>query len=238
MQESSPLHSGLLILPLVLTEAVAAMAAGLLINHTGRYLELIRLGVALLTIGNGLYIHLSTTSSLGEIIAVQLVAGIGAGFLFEPPLLSLQAGISQDDTATATATLGFVRNLATSSSIVLGGVVFQNSMALRQPALRAAGLPATLLADLAGATAAANMFAIRTIADDRQRRAVKEAFAWSLRNMWILYTCLSAGGVVASVFITRQVLSKEHTETRTGLKREEEREKKKKENRSLNLPTK
>lgn len=75
---------------------------------------------------------------------------------------------------------------------------------------------------LAGGAAAANVFVIKGIADAGQKRAVKEAFAWSLRNMWILYTCLSGCGVVASGFITKQVLSKEHTETRTGLKKETE----------------
>lgn len=128
--------------------------------------------------------------------------------------------ISQDDTAAATATFGFVRNLATSMSIVIGGVAFQNSMRLREPELLAAQLPQDLAMALAGPSATANVVTIRDIKDPLQQLVVKEAFAGSLRNMWILYTCVAACGLLASLFITEQVLSQEHTETETGIKRQ------------------
>jgi len=54
------------------------------------------------------------------------------------------------------------------------------------------------------------------IQDAFQRREVLKAFAWSLRNMFILYTCLAAVAMVASVFIKHQRLNTEHTETKTG----------------------
>jgi MFS family permease len=218
VKEASPVHSGVLVLPILLTEALASIISGLVIHRVGRYLELIRLGTAFLTIGTGLYIHFDTTSFLGEIIGFQIVAGTGAGLLFSPPLIALHSNVAPDDTATTTATFGLIRNVATSMSIVIGGVVFQNSMQLRQPELQAAGLPADLVEKLAGASAMANIMVIRAIPDTGQQLAVKNAFTWSLRNAWILYTCVAAGGLVASVFITKQLLSQEHTETRTGIK--------------------
>ncbi|TKA73785.1 hypothetical protein B0A49_02846 [Cryomyces minteri] len=223
-KEASPIRSGVLILPITVTEALLGITAGIVINRTGRYLELIWIGMTLLTIGNGLYIHLNATSSIAEIVAFELVAGIGAGLLFEPPLIALQAMVSQDDTATATATLGFVRNLATSMSIVLGGVVFQNSMQMNAPGLRAVGLPADITQQLSGSTAAANVMVVGTIADPAQKLAVKQVFAGSLRNMWILYTCVSACGLAASGFIAKSVLSKEHSETKTGLRKKKDEE--------------
>jgi len=194
---------------------------GLLIHRTGRYLEIIWTGLLLMTIGNGLYIYLNATSPLGQIIGFQLVAGCGAGLLFEPPLIALQAMVSQDDTATTTATLGFVRNLATSLSVVLGGVVFQNGIEKRIPYLQAAGLPANVTTAFSGADAAANVLLIGTIQDEAQKMVIKEAYAWALRNIWILTTCLAFCGVVSSVFIKKSVLSREHVETRTGLKEKE-----------------
>jgi hypothetical protein len=221
--EASPLHSGVLILPITITEALMGITVGVLIHRTGRYLELIYLGVVLMTIGNGLYILFSATSSLATVIGFQIVAGIGAGALFEAPLLGLQAFVSQEATATATSTFGFVRNLATSLSIVIGGVIFQNSMDLQVSSLSYPPiiLPSNITDVLLGGAAAANVMIIATIQDPIQKFAVKEAFAWSLRNMWILYTCLSALAVVASLFIKRQVLSKEHVETRTGIRKDE-----------------
>ncbi|KAF7157309.1 hypothetical protein CNMCM5623_001432 [Aspergillus felis] len=220
VKEASPMRSGILVLPLVLSEAFAGIITGAVIHRTGRYRELIWLGMTLLTIGNGLYIHLNAYSSLGQIIGYQVLSGIGAGFMFEPPIIAIQAMVSQDETATATATLGFIRNLATSASIVIGGVVFQNSMSQMKSTLLAAGMSETLTEQMSGDSAAANIELIKTIQDATQLLAVKEAFAWSLRNMWILYTCMSALGIVAGLFILKTRLNKEHVETRTGLKSE------------------
>ena len=190
---------------------------GFLIHRTGRYIEIMWVGTFLMTLGFGLFIHLNATSSVGEIVAFLFVAGLGSGLLFEPPLIALQAHVSQDDTATATATFGFSLNMAMSISIVVGGVIFQNSMQNRGSTLRAAGLTTDIVHKFAGDDAAANVMVISTIADAAQKLAVKEAFAWSLRNMWILYTCVSFLGIVASAFIEKRELSKEHVETKTGL---------------------
>ena len=131
---------------------------------------------------------------------------------------SLQTLVSQDDTATATATLSFIRGLCLALSIVIGGVVFQNSMSMQAPKMRASGLPLNITQQLSGTDAAANVMVVRTLQDAAQKLVVKEAFAWSLRNMWIMFTCVGACGIIASAFISKQVLGREHTETRTGLR--------------------
>lgn len=222
VRSAPPIQSGVYILPLTVIEAIMGIACGIIIHRTGRYREPIWAGMVLLTLGTGLYIDISATSSLGKVIAFEIVAGMGAGLIFEPPLIAIQALVAQEDVATATATLGFVRNLATSMSIVIGGVVIQNSMSLQASHLRAAGLSPALVRDFTGGDAAANVNMIKQIADPAQRLAVKEAFAWSLRNMWILMTGVAAVGALASWCIQTSVLSKEHTETKTGLQEKKE----------------
>ncbi|KAL9623571.1 MAG: hypothetical protein Q9204_007942 [Flavoplaca sp. TL-2023a] len=222
VEEASPIRSGVLILPFILSETVMGIMVGFLIHRTGRYLEFMWIGTILMTLGFGLFIHLGATSSLIEIVVSQIVAGIGSGMLFEPPLIAIQAHVSQDDTATATATYGFTMNMAMSISIVVGGVIFQNSMQNRGSTLSAAGLSSEIVHKFAGDDAAANVGIISTVADAAQELAIKEAFAWSLRNMWILYTCVSFLGIIASIFLKRKELSKEHIETRTGLGKKDE----------------
>jgi len=178
--------------------------------------------MALCTLGMGLYIYIDASTPLATILGLEVVEGLGAGMLFEPPLIAMQALVKQDDVATATATLGFIRNLATSMSIVIDGVVIQNSMASRSSALAAAGLSPKLLADFTGGDASANVEMIKDIVDVAQRNAVKEAFAFSLQRTWILMTAVSAFGLVASFFIVKSHLSKEHTETKTGIKEKEQ----------------
>ncbi|KAF9894295.1 hypothetical protein FE257_007798 [Aspergillus nanangensis] len=215
---ASPFHSGLLILPFVLSEAGLSLAAGIIIHRTGRYLEIIWIGMAFVVCGMGLFINYDATSSLGKIIGYQIAAGLGCGLLFFPPLLALQNNVPQSANASATATFCFVRNVAMAMSVVLGGVVFQNSMDMQQSTLIGAGLSASTTEELTGAEAAANVVVIPSIEDAGQRQAVKDAYALSLRNLWILYACLAAVGFVASLFIGRQQLRKEHVEMKTGLK--------------------
>lgn len=125
-KSASPLRSGVLLLPDEISEAAMGILSAVIIHQTGRYREIIWVGTLLMTIGLGLLIQFQTDTSIAEIVGFQLVAGIGAGLLFQPPLIAVQAMSSQADTATATGTLGFVRNIATSLSVVLGGIVFQN----------------------------------------------------------------------------------------------------------------
>jgi MFS family permease len=221
--EASPLQSGTLILPIAVTEALMGITTGIIIHSTGHYLEVTYFGVILMTVGNGLYTTFSASPSLSSIVGFQIVAGIGAGALFEAPLLGLQAFVSQHDTATATGTFSFVRNLATSLSIVVGGVIFQNSMDLQVTSLGLppVSLPTNITSALSGGSAAANVMIVAMIQDPAQKLAVKEAFACSLKNMWIFYTIVSGFTVIASAFIKRQVLSREHVETITGIRKEE-----------------
>lgn len=170
-----------------------------------------------MTLGNGLYINLSVNSHIGEIIGYQILSGLGIGFLFQTPIIAIQATVPHGDTATATATLGFVRNMANAFSIIIGGVVFQNSMAKRQASLLESGMSPNMAAQMTGDSAASVEY-IGGIKDKAQLLAVREAFAWSLRNMWILYTCMSFLGILFSFFILRVNLSKNHVETKTGLK--------------------
>ncbi|KAI1206936.1 MFS general substrate transporter [Annulohypoxylon truncatum] len=224
VKQASPFHSGLLIIPMMITEAAVDISAGILIHRTGRYREIIWAGVTLMTLGTGLYITFGTNTSTAKIIGLEIIGGLGPALLFQAPMLAVQNTVKQADTAAATAALGFTRNLATALSIVLGGVVFQNSMSSRQSSLAAAGLSGSVLSALSGDRAAANVEIVKTIQDASQRLAVQDAFAWSIRNMFIMYTGVAGVAMVASAFIKHQRLSTEHAETKTGIQELTQRE--------------
>lgn len=217
VKQASPLQSGLLILPMMITCATVDILSGVFMHQIGRYRELIWAGTTFLALGSGLYIMFGTDTTLATIIGFQIIFSIGMSLLFQTPTMALQSNVTQAETATATATLGFIRNLATSLSIVIGGAVFQNSMTLRVPSLAASGLGEVELEAFSGYSAAANVDIMKSIDDPAQRQAVEDAFAWSIRNMFIMYTAIVAVGVVASAFIKQRHMSKEHTETKTGL---------------------
>lgn len=141
----------------------------------------------MLVLGSGLLIHLTSHSSAVEITLIQIVTGCGAGLSYSGPLLALQAHVDGEDTATATATLGFARNMATAVAVVVGGVVFQNGME-SQAAVLKAGLGEALAGMFSGKEAAANVVNVKGL-DEVQRVLVKAAYAASLRRVWVLFTC-------------------------------------------------
>ena len=210
-------------MPITFTQAIIGIVTGLIVYKTGRYIEILWAGVVMLTLGNGLYISLDAGSPLSKIIVFEIIAATGAGFLFQPPLIALQANVAPKDTASATATLGLVRNLATSLAIVIGGVLFSNGMDSQKSGYFDKGLSANLTQTFSGLSAAANVMLVGTISDPMQQMVIKDAFADSLRGIWILSTCAAACAILACGFISKQVLSKVHVEVRTGLEKEPER---------------
>ncbi|KAK0333385.1 hypothetical protein LTR91_020277 [Friedmanniomyces endolithicus] len=222
-KQASPLRSGVLILPITVCEGAFGILSGVIMHQTGRYREVMWAGVFLILIGTGLYISIGADTSIPKLVGFMLIGGSGCGLLFEAPVIAIQNTVSQADTATATAAFGMIRNIATSISIVLGGVIFQNSMAAQAEPLRRAGLSPTVVEALTNGQAAANAEIIGTIENIVQRDVVRHAFASSFRNMWIMYTCIAAVGLIAGAFIKQSHLSKEHTETRTGIQTMTER---------------
>ncbi|KAF2656301.1 putative MFS transporter [Lophiostoma macrostomum CBS 122681] len=215
----SPLRAGTLLVPSTVSEATAGIVASIFIHRTGRYLDLVWVGTILMTVGTGLYIQLGVDSSIAAIVGFQIIAGLGCGCLFTPPVIALQANVSQENTATASAAMGLSRNIATAMSVVIAGVVFQNGMTLRANDLESAGLAPALINQLAGDDAAANVLKVGNIADLLQQRAVRQAYSWSIRNLWIMFTCAAFLAVIASAFVKTHVLSHDHTETKTGIQK-------------------
>jgi len=217
VMESSPIRSGYLLGPLIVATAVTGVLNGVFIHRTGQYRPSLWIGPVLLTLATGLYLMLDADSSIGMVIGFEIIGGIGSGLLFEPPLIAIQQGVHQDEVGTATSTQSFIRSMALSLSVIVGGIVFEQSMDIRRTNLIAAGLPPSVVEKLSGKNAGANVDVGRNL-PPMQDRAVKDAFAWSIRNMFIMFTVLGAFNIVASLFINHTKLSTEHRETVTGLK--------------------
>lgn len=184
----------------------------------------------MMTIGFGLFINLPPTRQWAKIVIYQLIAGVGVGPLFQAPLIALQTRVAPKDIATATASFGFIRNLATSISVVIGAVVFQNQLVKKASTLRSE-LGNQVASELSGGSAGANV-AIISALPAAQRKVAQVAFNSSLKDMWIMYMAVSAVCLFAILGVGNSILSKDHTVIKTGLAAEEanrlEREEEKK----------
>ncbi|EMC95301.1 hypothetical protein BAUCODRAFT_110736 [Baudoinia panamericana UAMH 10762] len=217
---ATPILSGVYLLPTALSLAFTSIGTGVFIKKTGYFLPPMYFGMFMMAIGYGLLINLSATSGWAKIIIFQIIAGLGIGPLFQSPIIALQAHINPKDIGTATATLGFVRQLATSSSVVIGEVVFQNQMRKKSGQLTQL-LGPQLAQALGGGNAGANVGIINTLPQN-EKSVVRQYFAQSLSTMWIMYCVFAAVGLACTFFIRRKVLTAQHVETKTGIEAEKE----------------
>ncbi|GAB7351562.1 hypothetical protein MBLNU459_g2188t1 [Dothideomycetes sp. NU459] len=215
---ATPLLSGVYVLPNALAVSCASIATGIFIRKTGLYLPPIYAGLFFMTVGTGLYINFDANSGWAKIILYQVVAGLGIGPNFQAPLIALQTHVKPRDIATGTATFGFVRQIATSISVVVGGVVFQNQMQKKAGTLEAA-LGPRVAAQLSGSGAGANVRLVDALPAN-QKQVARAAFADSLQPMWIVYTCIAVVGLAIAFFIKKKELDRQHNETKTGLANE------------------
>jgi hypothetical protein len=218
---ATPILSGVYTLATALPLSFMSVATGIFIRKTGQYLPPIWFGFTLLTLGYGLFTDLWRTSSWAKIILYQIVAGIGVGPNFQAPLIALQSNISPRDIASATSTFQFIRALALSASVVVGGVVFQNEMQ-KQGSELAAELGSSTAKQLSGFNAGASTQMVDKLPEP-QRTIVRDAFAHAMHYLWIMYVCFAAAGLLCCLMLRRRKLERKHEQTRTGLEVEKEK---------------
>ena len=212
---ASPLMSGVYLLPTALALSILSATTGLFIKKTGQYLPAIWFGMFFMTLGYGLLTDLRANTGWAKIIAFQIIAGIGVGPNFQSPLIALQSKIEPRDIGTGTAVFGFVRNLATAISVVIGGVVFQNEMSKRNDALVESVGPERARA-LGGGNAGAAVGLVATL-NPEQQVVVRTQYSDSIRALWIMYTAFSGFGLLVAFLITRQTLTRHHEPSKLGL---------------------
>ena len=212
---ATPLLSGLYVLPFVMSLSLVSAATGIVIKKTGKYLPCIIFGMAVMTLGFGLFINLEARPNWVKLVIYQIIAGVGVGPNFQAPLIALQTTVEPHDMAAATGTFAFIRQLFTSISIVIGGVVFQNGMEKQYPTLLAE-LGPDVAHFLSGSNAAASVGLVEQL-PDQQRQIARDAYFESLQTMYIMYVAFAGLGLLVSFLVGSRKLSKDHQEHKTGL---------------------
>ena len=217
--EASPILSGVYLFPFVLSLSFMSIVVGVFIKVTGHYLPPIWFGMLFMAVGFGLFIDLPLGRDWSRLITFQIIAGLGVGPIFQAPLIALQCNVPPRDIATATALFGFVRNIATSMSVVIGGVIFQNRMMDQTDLLRAA-VPGDAAVRLGSGGAAASTVFVQKLPIE-QRRPVQRVYNKGLQALWIFYVAIGAIGVLVSFLIRKRKLDTKHQEYKSGLAQEE-----------------
>ncbi|RSH92821.1 hypothetical protein EHS25_008267 [Saitozyma podzolica] len=123
---ASAIHSGVLILPLVLVQTTCAFTSGWLVSKTGDYWWNLVIGFAFWTIGLGLMGSTNENSSDGVLAGFQVIIGVGAGQTFQTSLMAIQAAVSRKDMATVTGMRNFMRMLGGTVALAVCSAIINN----------------------------------------------------------------------------------------------------------------
>ncbi|KAF3390473.1 hypothetical protein F1880_009062 [Penicillium rolfsii] len=181
-----PLISGVTLFALIIPMSCSTFFGGFFVRKTGKYIPVIFIGTSLFTLGTGLFIDFGTSISWPRIIVFEVVAGLGAGLLFQSPMIALQSHLRQADISAAMSAFTFLRNLSTSVSIVIGTVLIQQTI----------GSGSLTTAIDHGSSGAAD----------------RKQYVKGLRNMWIFYTCTASITILATFFIKPKQAKKADTQ--------------------------
>ncbi|MCJ1402248.1 hypothetical protein MMC11_005468 [Xylographa trunciseda] len=203
----TPTVAGLAAFPESFTVAPASVATGIAIAITGRYRWGVWSGWAITTFGCGLIILLDVNTSVTAWIFLNIVPGLGTGILFSAMNFSLQASSRSEDIAFAIAFFTFFRSFGQTLGIAIGGVIFQNQIytkLLAYPLLAAH-------AEEYSQEASSLVLVIRAMSDDLPQKAqLVQAYADSLKTIWMVMCALSAVALLSSVFVKGYTLDVEH----------------------------
>jgi hypothetical protein len=141
-----------------------------------------------LVLGSGLLVSLDFESNITKLVIFQILVGVGVGMNIDAPILAAQAATSVRDTAAVTATMGFVRPLSTAVSVVVGGVVFQNQMNVKNEGLASSlGGNSALARQFNGDLAASSVEDIGSIGlSGEQKATVRKTYFKALRIVWVM----------------------------------------------------
>lgn len=211
--------AGVAIMPQTFTVAPASVAVGIIVSKTGRFRWALWGGWTLTVLGLGLMYLLDVHTPTVSWIFIDLVAGLGTGALFPSLGFAIQASASNEDTAIAVAMFSFFRALGQTFGIVIGGVIFQNSLKSQ-----ISKYPA--LVNLAGGyvkDAVALVQVINRMSDGELKTQLAQSYADALKNVWLAMCVFAAAGLFTSLWcqglsLDRELVTEQGLREKNGTK--------------------
>ncbi|OWY48262.1 MFS general substrate transporter [Alternaria alternata] len=143
-------ESGIRTIAYLVSITCSSIVIGGLITVVGWYAPFMWFGSAIFAIGAGMLYTLKVSSTPGQWIGYQILAGIGAGAGVQIPFVAVQVVTNEKDMPTANACVMFFNSLGGALSISIAQNIFVNTLGKEVPKY-APGFDARIVAN-AGAT--------------------------------------------------------------------------------------
>lgn len=124
----SALESGALLLPLVILNSIGSIAAGQFMSRLYHYLPPITIGFAMWVLAAGIRVIFDENTSLGTIICITLVEGLGIGLTLQSTMVALLANSHDGDRAVVTGLRNFLRTIGGAFGLTVSGSILSNTL--------------------------------------------------------------------------------------------------------------
>lgn len=113
-------QSGIHMLPYFISLAVTSVSTGFVISRLGSYTWFLITGIIIRTVGAGLISTFKASTTTGEWIGYQVLAGFGSGLSSQIPFLAIQATSEPQDIPLAMAVASFANSIGGAVTISVG----------------------------------------------------------------------------------------------------------------------
>lgn len=122
----SALNSGILILPLIVSQIVTSFSSGFLVSIWSCYRINLIVGYGLWTIASGLFTTVKPVTATWKLVVYQLLTGLGSGQTLQITLVAIQAAVERADMAVVTGARNYFRMLGSTIAIAASAAIVNN----------------------------------------------------------------------------------------------------------------
>jgi Fungal trichothecene efflux pump (TRI12) len=200
--QSSPIETGVRMLPITIMCAPAAAFTGIFITKRNSYRWAVWAGWLITTFATGLFQFLNPTTPLVAWVLIIIVLGIGLGMILTSQNFATQALCSPVDHGAAAGMYMFLRRLGTALGVGLGGSVFTNVM---KHSLQSKGLDS----NIASNAEAFIPTLVSLSADDPAKKLLLDAYADGIHGVFYFFLGISIFSGLLALLIKKKDMNKE-----------------------------
>ncbi|PMD37795.1 efflux pump [Hyaloscypha variabilis F] len=120
--------SGVMTLPIVVSQSVGAVIAGKLVEKVGYIAPFALFGSMLVAIGSGLITTFLPNTGAGQWVGYQLLAGIGRASVMQMPMTAVQFFLPANEISIATAEIFFFQYFGATLFVAVGETIFEQTL--------------------------------------------------------------------------------------------------------------
>ncbi|KAJ2982136.1 hypothetical protein NQ176_g1594 [Zarea fungicola] len=128
VRHASPLSSGLMLLPTMISQIIASMVSGYMIKHIAYTIPWALLGNVFIAVGAGLMITWRADTNEGTWIGYQIFVGAGRGLALQMPVISAQNYLTGMQIPIGAAMLMFMQYFGGAVFLSVAKTIFTNEL--------------------------------------------------------------------------------------------------------------